>query len=61
MIGAPPLLAGGDQLTSAWLVAGVAVTHCGAVGVLGGSGVTDADCADTVPPPVEFVAWTVNV
>jgi hypothetical protein len=56
VIALPPLPAGADQLTSAWLVAGLAVTLCGAVGAVGPVGVTGLDAADTSPWPPELDA-----
>jgi hypothetical protein len=61
VIALPPSLAGADQLTSASLVAGLALTFCGADGALAPVGVTAFDCADTGPGPPEFDACTVNV
>jgi hypothetical protein len=57
----PPLLLGGVQLTSAELVAGVALTPVGALGVVAPVGVIELDCAETGPGPLELDAWTVKV
>jgi hypothetical protein len=57
----PPSLAGALQLTSAELVAGVAVTLTGADGAVTGVGVTAFDCGDAGPAPFAFDAVTVNV
>jgi hypothetical protein len=61
VIALPPLLLGAVQLTSAWLVAGLAVTFEGAVGGFVVNGVTALDGADAAPVPTALVALTVNV
>ena len=61
MIELPPLLAGALQLTSAWAVAGLAVTFCGAEGAATPAGVTALDCGGGRAVPVELLACTVNV
>jgi hypothetical protein len=55
------LLAGALQATSAWLLAGSAVTCCGAPGAVAPIGVTALDGEDAGPDPAEFAAATVNV
>ena len=57
----PPSLLGTDQLTSAWLVAGLADTDCGADGTPAPVGVTAFDGADAEPAPAELDACTTNV
>ena len=59
VIGDPPLLAGGANLTVAAPLPGVAMTARGAVGTV--AGVTALDGADAGPVPTPFVAVTVNV
>ena len=59
MIGLPPLLDGALQLTSAWLVAPLAVTAVGADGVV--NGVTAPECSEAGPAPTVLVAVTVKV
>jgi hypothetical protein len=61
VIALPPLLLGAVQLTSAWLVAGLAVTFEGAVGGFAVNGVTAFEGADAAPVPTALVALTVNV
>jgi hypothetical protein len=61
VIALPPVLPGAVQLTSAWLVAALAVTPVGAPGGLACTGVTLLDCADAGPVPTALVALTVNV
>ncbi len=61
MIGLLPLLEGAVQLTSAWLVAALAVTAVGAVGGVGTVGTTTFDSAETGPEPLALEACTVKV
>src|SRR5258706_14768206 len=55
----PPLLAGGEKLTVAWLTPALALPMIGAPGAE--SGVTEFDGADAGPGPTPLVATTVNV
>jgi hypothetical protein len=61
MMGLPPLLVGGVQLTVAELFPAVAVTPVGAPGAPGPVGVTAFDGADEGPVPDALVATTVKV
>jgi hypothetical protein len=61
MMGLPPLLVGGVQLTVAELLPAVAVTPVGAPGAPGAVGVTVFDGADEGPVPDALVAATVKV
>ncbi|GKS13454.1 hypothetical protein YDYSY3_44540 [Paenibacillus chitinolyticus] len=62
MIALPPSLAGASKLTVACPLPAVAVTFVGALGTLiGATGVTLPDAADTAELPALFFATTVNV
>jgi hypothetical protein len=61
LIALPPLLLGALQLTSAWLLAGLADTLWGADGGPAEVGVTALDCADAGPEPEALDACTTNV
>jgi len=55
----PPSDAGGEKFTVIRLLPGVAVTFCGAVGIVTGVTVPDGDAGELVPKA--FVAVTVIV
>jgi hypothetical protein len=61
VMGLPPVLLGGVQLTVAELLPAVAVTAVGAAGAPAAVGVTEFEGTDGGPEPCALVATTVNV
>ena len=60
MIVAPPSF-GAVQRIVAWRFWPLALTPVGALGAVGGSGVTAFDAAEEGLVPLPFAAWTLNV
>jgi hypothetical protein len=60
-MGEPPVLAGADQVITAFPLPGVATTFTGAPGAVAAVGITPVDAVDAAELPTRFVAITVNV